>query len=248
MSSYCDFAEFYDGLTLNVGYKERAEYIEQLLKHFEHEPGVTLDLACGTGSLTLELFKRGVDIFGADASSEMLSIAQQKSYENDAQILFIRQKMQSLNLYSSINTCLCTLDSINHLTKPDDVKKTFAGVAKHLENGGLFVFDANTIYKHKEVLAENCFVYDTDEVFCSWQNQQLENNTVEITLDFFIPEENGSYVRSTECFKERAYSDEDLTLWLEQAGLKVKAIYGDMTFEEPKADCERKIFVAIKEQ
>lgn len=244
MNSYCDFAQFYDRLTLNVGYKERAEYIERLLAHFGHESGVTLDLACGTGSLTLELFKRGFDIFGADASSEMLSVAQQKAYENDAQILYICQKMQSLNLYSSINTCLCTLDSINHLTKPENVKKTFAGVAKYLEKDGLFVFDVNTIYKHQEVLAENCFVYDTDDVFCSWQNRQLENNTVEITLDFFIPEENGSYIRSTECFAERAYSDEDLTMWLEQVGLKVKAIYGDMTFDEPKSDCQRKIFVA----
>ena len=89
--SYNAFAEFYDGLTGNVEYKDRAEYIEKLIKSFGREAGTTLDLACGTGSLTLELYRRGFDIFGVDASIDMLSEAQQKCSE-DEQILFICQK------------------------------------------------------------------------------------------------------------------------------------------------------------
>ena len=127
--SYNAFAEFYDGLTGNVEYKDRAEYIEKLIKSFGREAGTTLDLACGTGSLTLELYRRGFDIFGVDASIDMLSEAQQKCSE-DEQILFICQKMQRLNLASEIDTCICTLDSINHLTNPKDVKhNAYFGVA-----------------------------------------------------------------------------------------------------------------------
>ena len=126
------------------------------------------------------------------------------------------------------------------------MKETFKRVAKYLSKDGLFIFDVNTLYKHREVLCDNCFVFDTDEVFCSWQNElDKETDIVNITLDFFIPDENGLYFRETEEFSERAYSDEDLTQWLDEAGLKVLAIYDDMSFDKPKPESERKIFVAV---
>ena len=75
MAGYSVFAQYYDELTANVGYPKRADYLLELLARFGHQPGLTLDLACGTGSLTLELFRRGVDVYGVDASVEMLSEA-----------------------------------------------------------------------------------------------------------------------------------------------------------------------------
>ena len=90
--SYGIFAEFYDELTLNVGYDRRAAYLAVLLAKFGHHAGLTLDLACGTGSLTLELAKMGIDIYGADASEEMLSVAQEKALENNIDTLFLCQK------------------------------------------------------------------------------------------------------------------------------------------------------------
>lgn len=242
--TYSFFSGYYDGLTENVGYKERADYLVELCRRHNHQWGTTLDLACGTGSLTLELYKRGIDIFGADASCDMLSEAQRKSYENDAKILYICQKMQELELYGGIDTCICTLDSINHLTKPDDVKRTFNNIAKYMTTGGLFVFDVNTVYKHRVILGNNCFIYDTDEVFCSWQNELDEKtDTVRIILDFFVPE-GGVYKRECEEFCERAYSDSELTDWLVETGFEVRAIYDDMTFEKPKEISERNFFVA----
>ncbi len=246
--SYNTFAEFYDKLTENVEYKKRADYIEKLIKLFDRKAGTTLDLACGTGSLTLELYRRGFDIFGVDASIDMLSIAQQKFAEENKQVLFICQKMQRLELAGKIDTCICTLDSINHLTDPNDVRETFKRVGKYLVDGGLFIFDVNTAYKHRKILKNNCFIFDTDDVFCSWQNELYEeNDIVAIALDFFIPDESGLYFRETESFSERAYSDSDLTEWLSGAGLTVKAVYGDMTFADPGEDCERKIFIAVKD-
>lgn len=246
MSSYTYFAEFYDALTRNVGYKEKADYLMSLFKRHCHEPGLTLDLACGTGSLTLELHKRGIDIFGADASSDMLSIAQQKFDEEERSTLFLRQKMQRLELYGTINTCICTLDSINHLSSAEDVINTFRCVAKYLEDDGLFVFDCNTVYKHKHILGDNCYIYDTEKVFCAWQNNYNErNNKVIITLDFFEPD-GKNYRRYSEQFSERAYTREEMTSMLEQAGLVIEAVYDDMSFEEPKPDSQRKIYVVRK--
>lgn len=243
--SYGIFAEFYDELTLNVGYDRRAAYLAVLLAKFGHHAGLTLDLACGTGSLTLELAKMGIDIYGADASEEMLSVAQEKAMESNIDTLFLCQKMQELDLYGTIDTCICSLDSINHLTDINDVEKTFERVSLFMNQGGLFVFDVNTVYKHKEILADNTFVYDTDNVYCVWQNSLKENNVVDMDLTFFVPD-GESYFRYDESFSERAYTQEELTELLNKAGFELQAVYGDMGFNEPRENEQRVIYVAKK--
>ena len=243
--SYGYFAEFYDSLTLNVDYERRAAYIAVLFAKLGHNMGLTLDLACGTGSLTLALAKMGVDVYGVDASEEMLSVAQEKAYEEHIDTLFLCQKMQELDLYGTIDTCVCTLDSINHLTDIEDVRKTFSKVSLFMNKGGYFLFDVNTPYKHREVLANNTFVYDTDDVYCVWQNTLKDNDIVDMELTFFVPEGEG-YVRCDESFSERAYSREQLTELLNEAGFEVQAIYGDMGFFEPLKNEQRVVFVAKK--
>ena len=173
----------------------------------------------------------------------MLSEAMQSASEEGLDILFLRQKMQSIDLYGTINTCVCTLDSINHLTKIEDVAKTFDRVGLFMDDDGLFIFDVNTVYKHKNVLADNTFVYENDSVFCVWQNTPEDDNKVKIDLDFF-EEENGVYYRSSESFSERAYTDDEIRKMLTDAGFEVEAVYGDLTLESPKADEQRVIYVA----
>lgn len=246
MLAYGVFAEFYDRLTGNALYKERADYLLEVCRHFNHDCGLTLDLACGTGSLTLELKRRGVDVYGIDASPEMLSEASMKAFEEGLDVLFLCQKMQSIDLYGTIDTCVCTLDSVNHLVNPDDVEKTFGRVSLFMNKGGLFIFDVNSVYKHRKVLSDNVFVFDTDEVYCVWQNTPVDEYVEEITLDFFIPDEKGAYIRESERFKERAYETSELKEMLEQSGFKVEAIFGDMTLKNPSDTEERLYFVAKK--
>lgn len=244
--AYGVFAEFYDKLTGNVHYKERADYLLEICKRFNHDTGITLDLACGTGTLTLELKRRGVDVYGIDGSQEMLSEASMKAFEEELEVLFLCQKMQSIDLYGTIDTCFCTLDSINHMVKKEDVQKTFERVSLFMNKGGLFVFDVNTVYKHREILKDNVFVFDTDEVYCVWQNTPVDSYVEEISLDFFIPHPNGGYIRERECFRERAYETEEIKEMLRSSGFEVKSVFGDMSFETPDEKEQRLYFVAQK--
>lgn len=245
VAGYNSFSQFYDTLMQNVGYKERSRYILSVFERLSHNMGLTLDLACGTGELTVELKKAGVDIYGIDASYDMLSYAVEKAGEENLDILFLCQKMQSIDLYGTIDTCVCTLDSINHLTSEKDVLSTFERVSLFMNKGGYFLFDANTIYKHEKILADNTFVYEDESVYCVWQNSLKENNIVEIELDFF-ERENDCYYRTGESFCERAYSDAQLTSMLEKAGFEVVERFSDMTFEKPKDDDQRVVYVARK--
>lgn len=243
MSGYHSFSQYYDNLTFNVDYEKRADYIQSVLSLYGHPWGLTLDLACGTGTLTLELKKREVDIFGIDGSYDMLSIAMEKAAEQGLDVLFLCQEMERLDLYGTIDTCICTLDSLNHITDQKKLQRAFDRVALFMNSGGYFVFDMNTVYKHREILGNNTFVYDTDQVFCVWQNSLKENNIVNIELDLF-EREDGVYYRQSEHFKERAYEIDEVKRMLEQAGFTVRGVYADMTTEPLKENSDRAVFVA----
>lgn len=245
--SYSAFARYYDQLTRNVDYAAHAEYLCRLLEHLGHSAGLTLDLACGTGSLTLELAKRGFDVYGLDASPEMLSEAQQKAGKAGRNILFVCQKMQEMDLYGSIDTAVCMLDSVNHITSAEDLQESFRRIALFLNPGGYFIFDANTVYKHREILANNVFVYDMEDVYCVWQNRcEQRSARVSITLDFFERQEN-AWLRSTEHFEERAYELDRLKSMLEAVGLQVAGVWSDMTLEAPIPGTQRIVVAAYKE-
>lgn len=243
MGGYQVFSQYYDNLTFNVDYKKRADYIQSVLSLCGHPWGLTLDLACGTGSLTLELKRRGVDIYGIDGSYDMLGKAMDKACEEGLEVLFLCQQMENLNLYGTIDTCVCTLDSLNHITDPAKLQRVFDRVALFMNADGTFVFDVNTVYKHRHILADNTFVYDTDSVYCVWQNSLRENNIVSIQLDLF-EREGTVYHRQSERFKERAYEIDTLRAMLEQAGFAVEAVYHDMTTEPLREDSDRAVFVA----
>lgn len=244
--SYSVFAKYYDSLTRNVNYAAYADYLCRILDYIHHPSGLTIDLACGTGSLTLELAGRGFDVYGLDASPEMLSAAQRKAAEAGRNVLFVCQKMQQMDLYGTVDTAVCMLDSVNHITVAKDLQESFRRVALFLNPGGYFIFDANTMYKHRHILADNVFVYDTDDVYCVWQNHcGARSARVAITLDFF--EHSGSlYRRSSERFYERAYSEADLRAMLEKAGLCVEHVWAALSFEKPVPETDRLVFAARK--
>ena len=244
MSSYSFFAKYYDELTQNVEYSRRADYFSALLLSCGFESGTVLDLACGTGSLTVELAKHGYDMIGVDASGDMLCRAQNKAFESGVSPMFLCQRMQELDLYGTVDAAVCSLDSINHLTDEKDVKRTFERLRLFVAPGGVFIFDVNTVYKHRNVLGDNAFVYEYPDVFCVWQNSfNGQDNTVDIALDFF--ENCGeTYKRRSENFSERAYEIDFLKSLLDTAGFDTEFVFDDMSREPLRADSQRAVITA----
>jgi ubiquinone/menaquinone biosynthesis C-methylase UbiE len=243
---YGVFAKYYDILMSDVDYEARALYIGEIFHRHGIASNSVLDLACGTGKISVELAKAGFEVIGVDGSAEMLSQAMAKSSGDCDNPVFICQDMRALDLYGTVGAAVCTLDGINHLTSPASVKKTFERVSLFLESGGLFVFDLNSPYKIEEIMGENSYVYDYDEIYCVWQNSyHPENKTCCFDLTFF--EQIGDrYIRSDETFSERAYTAAQVEKYLKAAGLELAALYDDMTFEPPHEKSERIIYVARK--
>ena len=151
--------------------------------------------------------------------------------------------MTDFELPHNVDCCVCSLDSINHLKDIVEVKKCFDCVYNSLNDGGVFVFDVNTVYKHKNVLGNNTFVFDEEDFFLSWDNEYLGDNTVRILLDFFVY--NGkNYDRFSEEFNEKAYSVNELKSVLNN--FNIIGIYDELNLDDIKDNSERIYFVLKK--
>lgn len=246
MSGYSVFARYYDELTANIDYGRRGEYFHEIIKKFKKtKENILLDLACGTGSISEVMARLGYDVIGVDNSDEMLGMAIEKKFESGLNIQYLCQDMRKLDMFGTVDVIICALDSINHLANLNDVRKVFEGAAFFCEMNGLFIFDVNTLYKHRKILANNTFTYETDNVYCIWENTlNAETDEVRMNLEFFEREENGLYSRSSESFSEKAYSEESIEKLLEESGFEVLAKYGDDTFEPPTEISQRIIYAA----
>ncbi len=243
---YNEFAYNYDALMQDVDYKKRTQYLCSLFKKFDRMPTLMLDLACGTGEFSNRFAQKGVSVIGVDISYDMLSVAREKSAEAGLDVLYLCQDAASLDLYGTVDGAICCLDSLNHITDYNDFCQAIARVSLFLEKDRLFIFDVNTPYKHKEILGNNTFVMDTDDVYCVWQNEFSESdNTVEINLDFFTSS-GDAYLRASECFRERAYTEDEIKTALEKAGLRIEAIYEEMTENSPTDTTQRAVYITRK--
>ena len=96
-TGYETFAFYYDSLTKNINYDERAEYFDRQIQTFLHSSGnVLLDLACGTGTMSEKMTKRGYDVIGVDYSDSMLNQALEKKLEKGLSIQYVMQDMREL--------------------------------------------------------------------------------------------------------------------------------------------------------
>ncbi len=243
MSSYESFAQYYDKLNSNVDYKARGEYILSLFDKFGNPPKTLLDLACGTGTLLKFFAQKGMDLIGVDASPDMLSIARDRLFEKYPSVLLLCQRMDELDLYGTVEGGISTLDSFNHLSSIDEIAAVFGRLKFFIESNGLFIFDMNTPYKHKNILGNNSFVLENEDVFCVWQNEYFdEQNRVDICLDFFTP--NGDlWDRTEEEFSERAYEPEQILDAAKRNCFEPVAVYEDMSFNKPNEKSERIIYI-----
>ena len=249
MSSYRFLAGCYDRFTYDVDYAAWAGYIE---KHFRKRPlpgNTVLDLACGTGSLTRELALRGYEMIGADQSPDMLAQAAEKNRGiSPVEPIFLCQPMEKLDLYGTIDACVCCLDSVNYVTDPKKLQRTFQRVHLFLMPGGLFLFDINSPEK-LEGLDGQVFLDETEDAYCVWRAEFSKRSRIcSYFMDIFrLDGSTGQWDRGEELHRERAYSIPELTAMLEKAGFRDVRTYGELKMRPPGTGEQRIFFAARKD-
>ena len=245
MSCYEALASSYDALTEDVGYEKRADFLEKLFRRSRIPVRVVLDLACGTGTMTWLLTGRGYELIGVDGSEEMLAAAMGKSGSvQGVPPIFLHQSMPRLDLYGTVDAAVCCLDSLNYLTDPADVRRTFRRLHLFIAPGGVLVFDVNTAAK-LAALDGQVFLDETEDTYCVWRTE-YRRGLCTYYMDLFTLAEDGSWDRSFELHRQRGYSVEQLTQWLEKAGFTEIRTWGDGKLRRPVPGEDRVYFTCIR--
>ncbi|MDR7000388.1 methyltransferase domain-containing protein [Neobacillus niacini] len=243
--SYEQFAYLYDELMKDAPYDEWVRFVKDRLKENGGNRIRFLDLACGTGELSIRFAKEGFDVTGVDLSEDMLAVARAKSEEQGMSISFYQQDMTKLEGHGQFDIIGIFCDSLNYLKTEEDVIQTFSSVHQHLKPGGLFIFDVHSIFKISQIFINQTFALNDEHVSYIWNSFPGEfPNSVEHDLSFFVLDEKiGMYDRFDELHFQRTYPMEDYKNWLIQAGFEGIKIYADFENTAPGPQSERIFFV-----
>lgn len=242
MGSYENFARIYDELMDNVPYEEWAQFILNLLQDRKITEGLVLELGCGTGKLMTLLGKAGFDMIGVDNSVEMLQIAREKTSQD---FLYLLQDMREFELYGTVKAVISVCDSVNYITKKEELRKVFQLVNNYLDPEGLFIFDFNTEYKYRELIGETVIAEDREDVSFIWFNEYDEESHLnDIDLKVFVQEEGDIYRKFQEEHIQRGYTLDEIKQLLEESGLIFLEAYEEYTMQAPQSDSGRIVVVA----
>lgn len=233
--SFADIAHIYDRFNDLSVYEY---WLDFTLNSADQQPTRALDLACGTGMLTQLLAPFVQEMIGLDIDSKMLEVGR-KETQGQENLSFIQGDMTQLpDLNGKFDLITCYLDSICFLENMNKVSQAFTEAYEHLNEGGVYLFDAWTPnHLVNEFDNFQYFDYD-DEATLLWSSfVDSHELTVEHDLIVFERESDGRYVQEKITLIERTYPLEVYIRLLTQAGFEIENIevfvdYGDKIYDE----------------
>ncbi|MEI3606447.1 class I SAM-dependent methyltransferase [Pseudogracilibacillus sp. SE30717A] len=103
--------------------------------------GPILDVACGTGRLTIPLAERGFEITGLDITQEMLELAKQKAKRLNVLVNWIHADARQFDLSRKYQFIFTTGNSFQHFLDRELVDRFLGSVHRHLDEDGIFAFE-----------------------------------------------------------------------------------------------------------
>jgi SAM-dependent methyltransferase len=249
MGTYEGFAGVY-AKGMYPRYSSRiAAILPGLLKQFNAFPRTLLDLACGEGTFCVAMAKRGIKVEGIDQSREMLKLARQKARRNHVNIRFRRMDMRNLPFVDEFDLVTCWYDSLNYLLRTSSLNETFSGVYRALREGGLFIFDMNTIHALSVSWQRQPYWLrqDTADIVDIQRTRYKANSQIaELRITAFL-RRGKTWTRFDEIHRERAYQLSRLRQELARAGLRELACWGSIRkLTPPKRNAGRVWVVASR--
>lgn len=174
---------------------------------------------------------------------------------NLSRILYLEQDMREFELFGTVKAIVSICDSMNYITSEEDLLKVFTLANNYLDKDGMFIFDMNTEYKYKHILADNTIAENRDDCSFIWENYYDEktqlneyNVTIYVSATDELDEEKSNdgklYERFVETHYQKAYSIERVKELIIEAGLEFIAVYDAFTHNEPNETSERVYFIA----
>jgi len=230
---YAVYGPFYDA---TQGPRDGSNYLRLLQQH--HPRARTLlEIACGTGANLAPLAKH-YSVTGLDLSPTMLRYARAKL----PGVEFYCQNMAGFHLEKTFDAVICPYDSINHLLSFRDWVRTFKAVKRHLNPGGIFIFDINTKHRLEALSSTPARTHQFDENYLIMKVSMSSRDVVDWDVRVFEKLKSGKYRLHHEIIKERSFDHDQIRRSLKSDFQSVRA-FDVAGWSRPKRSSGRLYYV-----
>lgn len=189
------------------------------LKMASQYGGPCLELACGTGRVSIPLAEAGYKVTGIDISEEMLELGKIKAQKSNVQIDWVLGDIRTFKLNKKFSLIYIPINSLCHLHDFESIVRCFESVKQHLNPDGRFIIDVfkpnfNILLREKgkrfEVmtyknpngqgdiqLSETNFYNEADQInYVKWYYNSADGEVIqELNMRMYFPQELDNYLR-----------------------------------------------------
>lgn len=240
---YRELALIYDELVGDTAFELWKGNFERLRDRHGLKFEISADIACGTGNAVRYLAGICQEVYGVDASPEMLEVARAKVESSNA--VFLQQSFTGLELPEQVDLLTCNFDSLNYLLRDEDLAETIFRFRSSVKPGGCCIFDMNTTRELKVEWGNSVFVHRVSAGIAIWESDwdpDSRINTLKMTN--FIAKKSGLYQMSEETHRERSYDTTFVLELLERAGFARSEAFDAKSLTRVTEDTRRVQFLA----
>jgi SAM-dependent methyltransferase len=257
VSSYDDIAKYYD---VDMGVNNNNDDVEFYLDYANRCNNEILELACGTGRITLPLLRKGYRVTGIDSSILMLKELSKKM-ENDHNLLvkdnltIHHKNMLDFNIDKQFSLILCPFCAFTYLTTETEQVIFLKNIYKHLKLNGIFIVDS-FIPKYNILTQPNPVkMFDYERKIDAEKSirrskiieQDLTTQINKITRNYEIFNKEGHLIEKFSMNDEIRYTfKRELELLLQQNNFIIQSVYGDYKYSPFDYSADKMVFVTTK--
>lgn len=236
--TYTSLAQIYDEVMQEVDYDLWADYLDALMLQHHPHPQTIMELACGTGSISLSLDElECYELWGTDKSPAMIDRARRKNQARMCNVRFSVMDFLAISFDHTFDVVFCVFDSVNYLHEPKQVIRFLNQSKKLLEAESLLIFDFTTPlnsieaieYLHNERrITENNFRFHRSSTYN--KGTQIHTNT--FTIEKLADDKDTVVDRFMEVHRQKTYTLQQMTDIIHQTDFQIKTAYQEFEFEE----------------
>ena len=217
-------------------------YVKQIERYGEP----VLELACGSGRLTVPLAEKGFDIKGLDISDEMLALAKEKAAKQNIKLNVEKGDMTDFDLGEKFNLIFIPAQSLSHLYTLEQIEKCFACVREHLTDNGRFLIEL--FNPSLEILLEKPDkIYPQSNIGnIAVDSKSFYDTATQIKHIELIFRENDDETDTVLTFKMRQFFPQEIDALLKYNGFRIEQKFGSHREETFDSDSQKQLIICQK--
>ena len=253
------YAQLYDVRVMD--WEGEVDFYQELICNSPLKTYGVLEVACGTGRITMRLAREGIEITGLDRSPELLEIARQKSISMP-NVEWILGDMRTFEIEKKFGFVISPGHSFQFMTTPEDQAMCLEQIKHHLVSGGLAVihidyqdFDwlaellnqKESVYKKSDILTHPTTNQKFRRSF-SWVFEP-STQTATVKTNWEEIDENGNVIQVIEMEPAQLHCifPFEMEHLLKRVGFSIEAVYGDFFKSKLSNESEQMIWLVKNE-